>query len=129
MATRDLASGDYDTVELRGGRLIKVRRSEARVLGENDQMAPVAKCYCRSQDVLTAAEAELQRRPTFVFPVEFFRDLENLIGRELEGRIYWDNAGRKVKFHLNLNEHAGFQLEEGDRDLYSPWYDDHVMKE
>ena len=35
-------------------------------------MVPVAKCYCRSNDVLTAAEAELQRRPTFVFPVDYF---------------------------------------------------------
>jgi len=129
MAVHEIVSIDYDTVELRGGRLIKVRRSEGRVLGDNDRMVAVTKCYCRSHDVLTAAEAELQRRPTFVFPEEYFRNLENLIGRELEGRIYWDSFGRKVKFHLNLNEHAGFQLEEGDRDLYSPWYDDSVMKE
>jgi len=99
------------------------------VLGGEDRMAPVAKCYCRSHDVLTAAEAELQRRPTFVFPAQFFDDLENLIGKELEGRIYADSQGRRVKFHLDLNEHAGFQLEEGDRSLYSPWYDDSVLKE
>ena len=129
MATQRGAEAEYDSVELRGGRLIKVRRSEARMLGEDDRMTPVAKCYCRSHDVLTAAEADLQRRPTFVFPERFFRDLENLIGRELEGRIYSDSAGRRVKFHLNLNEHAGFQLDEGDRSLYSPWYDDNVLKE
>ena len=129
MAAQDIPLTDYDSVELRGGRLIKIRRSEARILGEKDRMVVVAKCYCRSQDVLTAAEVELQRRPTFVFPEEFFRDLENLIGKELEGRIYSDSAGRRVKFHLDLNEHAGFQLEEGDRNLYSPWYDDHVLKD
>ena len=120
---------DYDSVELRGGRLIKIRRAEARTLGEDDRMAAVAKCYCRSHDVLTAAEADQQRRPTFVFPAQYFSELENLIGRELEGRIYADSTGRRVRFHLNLNEHAGFQLAEGDRGLYSPWYDDSVLKE
>jgi hypothetical protein len=120
---------DYDTVELRGGRLLKIRRADARMLGDEDRMVPVAKCYCRSHDILTPAEAEQQRRPTFVFPAEFFGDLENLIGRELEGRIYSDTRGRRVKFHLDLNEHAGFQLAEGDRDLYSPWYDDSALKE
>ncbi len=92
-------------------------------------MAPVAKCYCRSHDVLTAAEAELQRRPTLVFPAEYFNELENLIGRDLEGRIYADSQGRRVRFFLNLSEHAGFQLDEGDRSLRSPWYDDSVLKE
>jgi len=120
---------DYDTVELRGGRLHKIRRSEARMLGEEDRMVPVAKCYCRSHDVLTAADAELQRRPTFVFPLQFFSDLESLIGKELEGRVYADSQGRRVKFHLDLSEHAGFQLDEGDRSLHSPWYDDSVLKE
>ncbi len=120
---------DYDSVELRSGRLLKIRRSEARTLGDDDRMVAVTKCYCRSHDVLTAAEAELQRRPTFVFPDQFFADLEGLIGRELEGRIYADSRGRRVKFHLNLSEHAGFQLDEGDRSLYSPWYDDSVLKE
>lgn len=122
-------STDYDTVELRTGRLFKIRRADARMLGEEDRMVPVAKCYCRSHDVLTAAEAELQQRPTFVFPAAFFSELENLIGRDLEGRIYSDTRGRRVKFHLDLNEHAGFQMEEGDRDLYSPWYDDSALKE
>ena len=120
---------DYDTVELRGGRLHKIRRCQARRLGEDDRMVLVAKCYCRSHDVLTAAEAELQMRPTFVFPVEFFNDLESLIGKELEGRIYSDSQSRRVKFHLDLSEHAGFQLDEGDRSLQSPWYDDSVLKE
>jgi hypothetical protein len=120
---------DYDSVELRGGRLHKIRRSEARMLGEDDRMVPVAKCYCRSHDVLTAAEAEQQTRPSFVFPAEFFSDLEELIGKELEGRIYADGKGRRVKFHLDLSEHAGFQLGEGDRSLLSPWYDDGVLKE
>jgi len=92
-------------------------------------MVAVAKCYCRSHDVLTAVEAELQMRPTFVFPGEFFADLEGLIGRELEGRIYADSEGRRVKFHLNLTEHAGFQFDEADRSLNSPWYDDSVLKE
>jgi hypothetical protein len=50
-------------------------------------MVPVAKCYCRSHDVLTAADAELQRRPTLVFPAEYFNELESLIGKELEGKI------------------------------------------
>jgi len=92
-------------------------------------MVPVAKCYCRSHDVLTATEAELQRRPTFVFPAQLFHDLENLIGKELEGRIYADSQGRRVRFFLNLSEHAGFQLDEGDRSVLSPWYDDSVLKE
>jgi hypothetical protein len=120
---------DYDSVELRGGRLHKIRRAEARRLGEEDGMVAVAKCYCRSHDVLTATEAEMQRRPTFVFPVEYFADLESLIGKELEGRIYSDIAGRRVRFFLDLREHAGFQLEQGDRSLSSPWYDDSVLKE
>jgi hypothetical protein len=57
---------DYDTVELRGGRLYKLHHCEARTLGEQDGMTSVAKCYCRSNDVLTPAEAEQQRHPTFV---------------------------------------------------------------
>src|SRR6266581_3978110 len=65
MAAKTVAT-EYDSVELRGGRLHKIRRAEARTLGAEDRMAPVAKCYCRSHDVLTAAEAELQRRPTLV---------------------------------------------------------------
>ena len=129
MSAAHAATTDYDTVELRGGRLIKIRRAEARILGQEDRTVGVAKCYCRSHDVLTAAEAELQRRPTFVFPVEVFRDLESLIGRELEGRIYSDSNGRRVRFHLDLREHAGFQLPEGDRSLWSPWYDDNVLKD
>ena len=122
-------AADYDSVELRVGRLHKIRRSEARMLGDDDRMVPVAKCYCRSNDVLTAAEAELQRRPTFVFPVKVFPDLEGLIGRELEGRVFADSHGRRVKFHLDLSEHAGFQMGEGDRSLDSPWYDDSVLNE
>lgn len=129
MAAPKAPSIDYDTVELRTGRLFKIRIAEGRTLGEDDRMAPLVKCYCRSHDVLTAAEAESQRRPTFVFPVAFFADLENLIGRDLQGRIYSDSQGRRVKFHLDLNEHAGFQMMEGDRDLFSPWYDDSVLKE
>jgi hypothetical protein len=118
---------EYDTVELRTGRLHKIRRSNARTVGDEDRMAPVAKCYCRSNDVLTAAEAEMQQRPTFVFPAEYFGELENLIGKELEGRIYTDSQRRRVRFYLDLKEHAGFQLD--DRNLHSPWYDDSVMKE
>lgn len=129
MPVHDAPAPDYDSVELRGGRLHKIRRSEARMLGDQDCMAPVAKCYCRSHDVLTAAEADLQTRPTFVFPARFFRDLEGLIGKEIEGRIYADSRARRVKFHLDLSEHAGFQLAEGDRSLHSPWYDDSVLKE
>lgn len=120
MTVQNAAAPDYDSVELRGGRLHKIRRSEARMLAEEDRMVPVAKCYCRSHDVLTAEEVELQRRPTFVFPVQFFGDLESLIGKELEGRIYADSRGRRVKFHLNLSEHAGFQFDEADRNLHSP---------
>jgi hypothetical protein len=129
MTLNNAAAPDYDSVELRGGRLHKIRRAEARMLGDEDRMVAVAKCYCRSHDVLTPAEAEMQRRPTFVFPVQFFRDLESLIGKELEGRIYADSQGRRVKFHLDLSEHAGFQLEKADRSLHSPWYDDSVLKE
>ena len=92
-------------------------------------MVEVAKCYCRSLDVLTPEEAERLSRPTFVFPVEFFTDLESLIGKELEGRLYADSRGRRVKFHLDVSEHAGFQLSDGDRSLQSPWYDDSVLKE
>jgi hypothetical protein len=129
MTPKNAVAIDYDSVELRGGRLHKIRRAEARTLGAEDRMVPVAKCYCRSHDVLTAEEAELQRRPTLVFPAEYFNELENLIGRDLEGRIYADSQGRRVRFFLNLSEHAGFQLDEGDRSLRSPWYDDSVLKE
>lgn len=128
-AAQTAPAPDYDSVELRGGRLHRIRRAEARQVGDRDGMAPVAKCYCRSHDVLTAAEAEMQARPTFVFPAEFFTELENLIGKELEGRIYTDSAQRRVKFFLDLREHAGFQLEQSDRSLHSPWYDDSVLKE
>jgi hypothetical protein len=120
---------DYDTVEMRGGRLHKIRRSEGRVLGDEDRMVAVAKCYCRSHDVITSADAELQQHPTFVFPAQFFKNLESLIGRELEGRIYTDTKGRRVKFFLDLKEHAGFQLDEGEHSLHSPWYADSVLKE
>ncbi len=120
---------EYDSVELRGGRLHRIRRAEARMLGDEDRMVQVAKCYCRSHDVVTSAEAEQQTRPTFVFPAQFFNDLENLIGKELEGRIYADSRLRRVRFYLDLKEHAGFQLDEGDRNLNSPWYDDSVLKE
>jgi hypothetical protein len=129
MVALNIVRPDYDSVELRGGRLIKIRRSEARTLGQEDRMVAVAKCYCRSRDVLTPAEAEMQQRPTFVFPERYFRELESLIGKELEGRIYSDSVGRKVKFHLDLRDHAGFQIDEGDHALESPWYDDSVLKE
>jgi hypothetical protein len=120
---------DYDSVELRSGRLHRIRRAEARTFGDRDGMVGVAKCYCRSHDVLTAADAEMQTRPSFVFPVEYFADLENLIGKELEGRIYTDSKQRRVRFFLDLREHAGFQFDEGNRDLQSPWYDDTILKE
>lgn len=120
---------DYDTVELRFGRLHKMRLSEARVVGEGDGMAAVVKCYCRSHDVLTSAEAEQQRRPTFVFPADFMHSVEQLIGKELEGRVYTHTRERRVRFFLDLKEHAGFQTDEGSRDLLSPWYDDSVLKE
>jgi hypothetical protein len=129
MTVQPAISAEYDTVELRTGRLHKIRRSRGRMLGEDDRMVEVTKCYCRSHDVITAAEAELQTHPTFVFPAQFFHELENLIGRELEGRIYSDSQGRRVKFYLDLKEHAGFQMEEGERNLHSPWYDDSVLKE
>jgi hypothetical protein len=119
---------EYDMVELRGGRLYKIRRCEARVVGE-DRMAPVVKCYCRSNDVVTVAEAEAQRRPTLVFPMEHFLSIEGLIGKDLEGRIFTDTHGRRVKFHLDLSEHAGFNVEDNGRSLESPWYDDSVLKD
>jgi hypothetical protein len=62
---------EYDSVELRTGRLYKIRRSEARMLGEDDRMVQVAKCYCRSHDVITTAEAEVQRRRRSCFPRSF----------------------------------------------------------
>jgi hypothetical protein len=124
-----IPANDYDTVELRTGRLHKIRRSQARMLGEDDRIVQVVKCYCRSHDVVTAADAEQQQRPTFVFPAQFFKNLESLIGRELEGRIYSDSQKRRVKFYLDLKEHAGFQLEENHNDLQSPWYDEGVLKE
>jgi hypothetical protein len=116
-------------VELRNGRLHKIRLSQARTVGEEDRMVSVAKCYCRWHDVITAADAEQLKRPTFVFPAQFFTDLESLIGRELEGRIYHDSAGRRVKFYLDLKEHAGFSLEEGKHQLESPWFDENILKE
>jgi hypothetical protein len=120
---------EYDSVELRTGRLYRIRCAEARQLGEIDRMMRVVKCYCRTHDVLTADEAELQKRPSFVFPVHFFENLETLIGRELEGRIYKDSSQHRVMFFLDLKEHAGFRPEEDQFDLRSPWYDDSVMKE
>lgn len=126
--TAVLAS-DYDTVELRTGRLRKIHVSEARILGPEDCIVQVVKCYCRSQDVLTSADAELQNLPTFVFQIEYFRDLESLIGKELEGRIYSNTSDRRVKFSLDLKEHAGFQLAEGEHTLHSPWYDERVLNE
>lgn len=129
MTMEHIPANDYDTVELRTGRLHKIRRSQARMLGEEDRIVQVVKCYCRSHDVVTAADAELQQRPTFVFPAQFFKNLESLIGRELEGRIYTDSQKRRVKFYLDLKEHAGFQLEEDHNDLQSPWYDEGVLKE
>lgn len=129
MTSAPVVAAEYDSVELRSGRLHKIRRSAARILGEEDRMAQVAKCYCRSTDVITQADAERLEHPTFVFPVEFFSDLETLIGKELEGRVYTDTPGRRVRFFLDLREHAGFQLNEGDRSLHSPWYDDSVLKD
>ncbi len=120
---------DYDTVELRSGRLHKIRLSQGRMLGEDDRIVQVAKCYCRSTDVITAAEAEQQQRPTFVFPEQFFKNLETLIGKDLTGRIYTDSQNRRVKFSLDLKEHAGYQPEENHSVLHSPWYDDGVLKE
>ena len=129
MFTDSIPEGEYDTVELRSGCLHKIRLAEARLLGEDDRMVPVVKCYCRSSDVIMTAEAEMQTRPTFVFPAQFFRALELLIGSDLAGRIYTDTAGRRVRFYLDLKEHAGFQHEDNDADLHSPWYDDSVLKE
>jgi hypothetical protein len=120
---------DYDTVELRNGRLHKIRLTGGRQLGDQDLMVKVVKCYCRSHDILTPVEAELQSRPTFVFPEQYFADLEALIGREIEGRVYSDSRGRRVKFSLDVKEHAGFRFAGNDRDLHSPWYDDTVLKE
>ncbi|HRJ18058.1 MAG: hypothetical protein M9913_18905 [Bryobacteraceae bacterium] len=120
---------EYDAVELRTGRLSRIRCVEARQLGEVDRMVRVVKCYCRSHDVLTAEEAEQQKRPSFVFPVEHFLDLEGLIGQDLRGRVYKDTEQHRVRFFLDLKEHAGFKLGEGQVDLLSPWYDDSVLKE
>jgi hypothetical protein len=120
---------DFDIVELRSGRLRKIRRTEARVVGSEDRMMPVVKCYCRTHDVITQADADQQNRPAFVFREDLFRDLENLIGQELVGRVYFDTTGRRVKFLLDLKEQAGFQMEEGNRQLESPWFDESVLNE
>ncbi len=121
---------DYDTVELRAGRLHKIRLCEGRVLGGEDSIVRIVKCYCRSHDIVSSAEAERQRMPTFVFPEQYFTNLEGLIGRELEGRVYFDTERRRVWFYLDLKEHAGFQFEEENhRDLESPWYDDNVLRD
>jgi hypothetical protein len=120
---------DFDIVELRSGRLRKIRRTEARVVGSEDRMMPVVKCYCRTHDVITQADADQQNRPAFVFSEDLFRDLENLIGQELVGRVYFDTTGRRVKFLLDLKEQAGFQMEEGNRQLESPWFDESVLNE
>lgn len=120
---------DYDSVELRAGRLHKIRRAEGRVLGQEDRTVTLVKCYCRSHDVLTPEEAVTQKRPAFVFPDSYFSTLESLIGKELEGRVYADAAGHRVRFFLNLKEHAGFVEEQDHTDLDSPWYDDSVLKE
>jgi hypothetical protein len=120
---------EYDAVELRTGRLIRIRCAEARQLGEADGMVRVVKCYCRSHDVLTAEEAEQQKRPSFVLPVDHFMNLEGLIGQDLRGRAYKDSQQHRVRFFLDLKEHAGFKLGEGQVDLLSPWYDDSVLKE
>ncbi|MCS7025136.1 MAG: hypothetical protein NZV14_10065 [Bryobacteraceae bacterium] len=119
----------FDTVELRAGRLHKIRLASARQVEPADEMSDVVKCYCRTHDVLTAADAEMQRRPTFVFPMAYFKELEGLIGKELEGRIYSDASRRRVKFCLDLREQAGFGLADDSRDLHSPWYDESVLKE
>jgi hypothetical protein len=120
---------DYDAVELRTGKLYRIRAAEGRQLGDIDGMVRIVKCYCRSHDILTAEEAELQKRPTFVFPIALFENLENLIGRELQGRIYKDTQQHRVRFFLDLKEHAGYRLDEEQIDLRSPWYDDSVLKE
>ncbi len=99
------------------------------MLGEEDHMAEVVKCYCRTHDILTAEDAELQKRPAFVFPGKYFKNLESLIGKELQGRLYSDSERRRIKFYLDLKEHAGFHLEEDGGDLESPWYDNNALKE
>jgi hypothetical protein len=129
MNFKDATPAGFDIVELRTGRLHKIRLSTARTLGEEDRMSRIVKCYCRSHDVLTAADAEMQKRPTFVFPAEHFKNLVGLIGRELVGRIYTDTEQRRVKFYLDLKEHAGFHLEDNRSDLESPWYDESALKE
>jgi len=129
MTVEAAPANGYDSVELRTGRLHKIRLSEARLLDEEDRVVQVVKCYCRSHDVITAADAERQERPTFVFPAHHFKNLESLIGRDLAGRIYSDSQRHRVKFYLDLREHAGFQLEEDHTALHSPWYGDSVLKE
>lgn len=129
MTTESAPQLEYDSVELRIGRLYRIRCAEARKLGDDDRMVRVVKCYCRSHDVLTAEEADQQKRPSFVFPLQFFKNLEALIGRELQGRIYKDSLQHRVKFYLDLKEHAGFRLDEEQSDLQSPWYDDSALKE
>lgn len=120
---------EWDSVELRAGRLRRIKRAEARLVDSEDGMLAVAKCYCRTHDVVTQAEAEMQMRPAFVFPVDDLHVLESLIGQELVGRAYFDSPGRRVKFLLDLKEQAGFRMEEGVHQLESPWFDESVLNE
>ena len=88
------------------------------MVGDVDRMAPVAEALLPlARRSYGGGSRTAAAPPTFVFPAPFFSELESLIGKELEGRIYADSSGRRVKFHLDLSEHAGFQLDEGDRSL------------
>ena len=44
-------------------------------------------------------------------------------------QLYTGSQRRRVKFLPDLKEHAGFHMEEGERNLRSPWRDDSVVKE
>ena len=47
-----------------------------------------------------------------MFPAQFFTNPEHLIGCDLEGRIYTDTRGRRVRFYLDFEAH----LDEDNRE-------------
>lgn len=92
-------------------------------------MVWVVKCYFHSRDVLAAADAKMQKRLAFAFSTQFFKNLESLIVRDFEGRLYRDSQQHRVKFYLDLKAHAGFRLDEEQSDPQSPLYDESAIQE
>ena len=94
---------EYDSVELRAGRLHRIRRAQARVVGEQDGMAD------GRQVLLPLARRPHRRRGRDADPAHRLSSpsntsstWENLIGKELEGRILTDSGQRQRQFYLDL---------------------------